>query len=163
MTNLVGCATAIPDMKSENLALPFLIICAFALIGCEFLRPSVKSSQGVANEQYFTQNVKPVLEQNCLRCHNAKFRTAGLNLSNRASAFMASPGTKPLISPGKPQDSLLLDAVSRSGVHAKLMPKLDVSLTQDEIGMLREWIQDGAPWPTGLSGELRPKHNPENP
>lgn len=163
MTYLVGCATATKDMKSENLALPFLIVCAFALIGCEFLRPSTRSNHGVATEQYFIQNVKPVLEENCLRCHNAKFRTAGLNLSNRASAFMASPGTKPLISPGKPDRSLLIEAVSRTGVHAKLMPKLDVSLTQDEIGMLREWIEDGAPWPTGLKGELHPKYNPENP
>ena len=108
-------------------------------------------------------NVKPVLERNCLRCHNASFRTAGLDLSNRATAFMSSPGTQPLISPGRPDESLLIEAVSRSGVHAKLMPKLDVSLTQDEIGMLREWIEDGAPWPAGLTGELRPRFNPENP
>jgi uncharacterized membrane protein len=150
-------------MQSEDLALPTLVICAFALIGCDVLKIGPAEPREVASESYFTDYVKPVLQKNCLRCHNAGFRTAGLDLSNRATAFMSRPGTKPLISPGRPDDSLLIEAVSRSGVHEKLMPRLDVSLTQDEIGMLREWIEDGAPWPAGISGQLTPVFNPENP
>ncbi|MCX6855510.1 MAG: hypothetical protein NTV80_11475 [Verrucomicrobia bacterium] len=34
------------------------------------------------------------------------------------------------------------------------MPRAEVSLTDDEIGMLHEWIEDGAYWPKGEQGRL---------
>jgi hypothetical protein len=43
------------------------------------------------------------------------------------------------------------------------MPRLEVSLTDDEIGGLSEWIEDGAYWPEGSAGQLHAVYNAENP
>ncbi len=113
-------------------------------------------------ERYFAKEVKPVLQQHCLRCHNGVQPPPALNLSHRAAAFSPGPGGKPFIVPGKPEKSLLLTAVQRGSTHSRLMPRADLSLTDDQIGMLTEWIQDGAYWPEGRAGELRHEPSGEN-
>ena len=113
-------------------------------------------------QRLFTREVAPILQKNCLRCHDGQ-NPGLLNLSNRASAFLPNPAGQAYIAPGKPDDSLLLEAVSRQGLHQRMMPRLQITLTDMEIGTLREWIQAGAPWPTGPAGSLRPLPNPEQP
>jgi hypothetical protein len=44
-----------------------------------------------------------------------------------------------------------------------MMPRKDVSLTEDQIGMLREWIEDGAYWPEGEKCMLKAEKSRENP
>jgi hypothetical protein len=114
-------------------------------------------------EAFFTSHVKPVLERNCLRCHNGVVVPHRINLTDRTLAFAAKRKGKAYIVPGKPDESLLITAVSRGGTHPQMMPRLTMSLTDDQIGVLREWIEDGAVWPEGPSGKLVAVKNPENP
>jgi hypothetical protein len=87
-----------------------------------------------------------------------------MDLRSRALAFAsARPDGRPFIIPGQPDRSLIITAVSRQGTHPKLMPRQPVSLTDMEIGVLRDWISTGAEWPSGPDGELHAKPNPENP
>ncbi|WP_395736769.1 c-type cytochrome domain-containing protein [Prosthecobacter sp.] len=130
----------------------------FLLAGCSLLPPSQ-----TAREQYFHTQVKPVLQQHCLQCHNGRLPPPSLNLTSRALAFTRSPGGREYILPGDPDCSLLISAVQRGGTHPKMMPRTQVSLTDDQIGMLREWIEDGAFWPEGAAGMLRPQKSAENP
>lgn len=113
-------------------------------------------------QKLFTDEVKPILEKNCLTCHSGANPTL-LNLSNHAAPFLPDPTGRAYIVPGKPDQSLLVEAVSREGLHQRAMPNLVVTLTDMEIGTLREWISAGAPWPTGRAGVLRPVPNPEQP
>jgi hypothetical protein len=57
---------------------------------------------------------------------------------------------------------MLLSAIGRKGSHPKVMPRADISLTEDQIGELREWIEDGAHWPAGSAGELHHVATGEN-
>lgn len=66
------------------------------------------------------------------------------------------------IVPGKVEASYLLRAIARNGTHPKLMPRADISLTDDQIGVLTEWIEDGAFWPAGTAGQLEPISTGEN-
>lgn len=116
-----------------------------------------------AGESYFLTRVKPVLQQHCLRCHNGALPPPALNLTSKATAFTRSASGRDYILPGDPDCSLLVSAIQRGGTHPRMMPRTDVSLTDDQIGMLREWIEDGAFWPAGASGILRPQPSPENP
>lgn len=136
-----------------------LIIATLSIAACSTSRPVS------AKERYFTAHVKPVLEANCLRCHQTATAPAGLNLSNREGALSPrSPRTgRPFIIPGDPDCSLLVAAISRKGTHPKIMPRLEMTLTEDQIGDLSEWIEDGAYWPKGNAGQLHPVFNPENP
>ena len=70
---------------------------------------------------------------------------------------------RPFIIPGDPDCSLIVAAVTRRGTHPRLMPRQELSLTEDEIGELSEWIEDGAYWPEGSAGKLQAVFNPENP
>ena len=105
-------------------------------------------------EQHFLTQVKPMLEQQCLRCHNGTVPPPALNLSNKALAFQRSRSGLDFIVPGDPAHSQLIVAVQRGGKHPKSMPRGDDVLANDQVSMLRDWIVDGAYWPEGKDGAL---------
>lgn len=130
----------------------------FVVTACSLL-PGGKSERA----SYFHTQVKPVLQQHCLQCHNGSLPIPSLNLASKTAAFARSASGRDYILPGAPDRSLLISAVQRGGTHPQMMPRTEVSLTDDQIGMLREWIEDGAYWPKGDSGTLRPQKSAENP
>jgi uncharacterized membrane protein len=146
--------------KRAALALILNTATIFTLTMCKTVPASSESA--VAAQKLFTDEVKPIFQQHCLRCHSGTIASV-LDLSNHATAFMPHPTGRAYIVPGKPDDSLLIEAVSRDGLHQRMMPPLQVTLTDMEIGTLREWIEAGAPWPTGTAGSLRPVHSAEHP
>ena len=150
MQDASGCVYPLSMIRS-------LLICALLSSLLGFLSSCGTPSNG---EAFFTSHVKPILEQNCLACHNSDAHPSKLNLSG-PDAVVATRNSVRFIVPGHPNDSLLVKAVTRKGSHPNVMPRLDLSLTEDQIAMLREWIQDGAAWPKGESGKLVAKANPE--
>jgi hypothetical protein len=124
---------------------------------------SITSGTRHAQERYFLTEVKPVLQQHCLACHNGTLPPPALNLTSKATAFTRGASGRDYILPGDPDCSLLISAVQRGGTHLKMMPRREISLTEDQIGMLREWIEDGAYWPEGEKGTLKPQKSVENP
>lgn len=127
----------------------------FFLPSCDLLPPPP-----TPKEQFFITEVKPILEHNCLICHNTESHPSGLNLSG-PGALVATRRGRNFVVPGHPAVSLLITAISRKGSHPQVMPRLDMSLTEDQIAVLREWIQDGATWPSGPRGHLIAQPNPE--
>ena len=82
---------------------------------------------------------RAILERRCLICHGPQARVAGLDLSNRESAFRG--GSKgPALKPGSLAESLLLDRVLKQE-----MPPTG-PLPASEAETLRRWIEAGAPW-----------------
>ena len=135
-----------------------LLPALFVITACSLL-PASKSGC----DQYFVTQVKPVLQKHCLQCHNGSLPPPVLNLTSKAAAFKRSASGRDYILPGDPDCSLLISAVQRGGTHPKMMPRTEVSLTEDQIGALREWIEDGAYWPDGEQGMLRAQRSGENP
>lgn len=129
------------------------------LVSCQSRRPPTAPSEATA---FFQAEVRPLLEMNCLPCHNGATLPGRLDLTSREAALAGRSRGRSFLVPGRPDDSLLLTAVSRAGTHPKLMPQRDLSLTEEDIGTLHEWIESGAAWPDGPDGTLRPRPNPEN-
>jgi Protein of unknown function (DUF1553)/Protein of unknown function (DUF1549)/Planctomycete cytochrome C/F5/8 type C domain len=95
----------------------------------------------------FSERVAPLLRQRCASCHNPTKKRGGLDLTTR-ERLLAGGDTGPAVKPGLSADSLLLQMVA--GAEAK-MPKKGPKLTADEVAALRQWIDDGAPWPKGVT------------
>jgi mono/diheme cytochrome c family protein len=105
----------------------------------------------------FSRDVQPIFEASCWNCHGAKKSESGFRLDNRAAALQGGEHGKDII-PGKSADSLLIHAVS--GLHADLkMPKKGEKLTAEQVGVLRAWIDQGAPMPEAVVGEKDPANH----
>lgn len=94
----------------------------------------------------FDLDVYPILESNCVSCHNVITQEGGLVVENVAS-LLAGGDSGPAVVPKDPDESLLYRLAAR--MEESYMPPLpnDVrarSLTPDEVGLLRTWILEGA-------------------
>lgn len=85
-------------------------------------------------EKVTYQTLQPIFVQNCGRCHGDN-PTKGLRLIDY-KGIMAGSQDGPVIVPGSPDQSKII-AILSAGHFAKL--------TDSEMALLREWIQDGAP------------------
>jgi formylglycine-generating enzyme required for sulfatase activity len=101
----------------------------------------------------FGKEVKPILEQNCVSCHNEKHskENGKYRLDLKAEAF--KPHKKEnTINPGHPDDSLLYSNLSLPQSDDQHMPpKSRDQLTKDQQETLKRWIAEGANWPEGVT------------
>ena len=124
----------------------------------------------LAAVDYF-KDVRPILETRCYGCHGPKKQKADLRLDKKHSAFgEASDGLK-VIRPGRSAESELFRRVTSDDPEVRMPPE-EESLTPDQIGTLRTWIDRGAGWPGNPSGRerdvgshwaFRPPHRPSEP
>jgi hypothetical protein len=100
--------------------------------------------------QFFESKIRPVLIDRCYKCHSrdADKVKGGLMLDTR-EAWLHGGNSGPAIVPGKPDDSLLIQAVRYKDEDLQMPPKGD-RLTDQQIADLTEWIRRGAPDPRSL-------------
>jgi hypothetical protein len=96
-----------------------------------------------ADDRSFHDRVAPVLRRHCLRCHQGNKPKGGLDLATAKGLFAGADGN-PVVVPGKPDESRLIEIVSGDKPE---MPKNGKPLLPREIQALREWIAAGARWP----------------
>lgn len=94
--------------------------------------------------EFFEKQVRPLLAEHCQKCHGETKQKGNLRLDSRA-AMLAGGDTGPAIAPGKPDESLLVDAVDYGDLYQ--MPPSG-KLAGEKIAVLRRWIEQGAPWPS---------------
>lgn len=109
-----------------------------------------ESAQGVG----FERHVRPVLESKCLACHGGQQAAGNYSLASRSLAFAPGPGGPRLV-PGRPDQSLLV-AFASTHRNVAAMPLVGNRLTATESRILRRWIAEGAAWPPGRAGMLKP-------
>jgi hypothetical protein len=93
----------------------------------------------------FNRDIRPILARHCLACHGGVKRTSGLNLAFRASAMVQAESGERAIVAGDSEASELVRRIISSG--GDRMPPEGESLSQDEVDLLRRWIDAGARWP----------------
>ncbi len=94
----------------------------------------------------FAADVLPMLRKNCVACHHGADAEAGVELDS-AEAIRRGADDKPLVVPGKGNESLLLRVAARQ--RKPVMPPPDnkvgaAALTGEQLGLLRLWIDHGA-------------------
>jgi mono/diheme cytochrome c family protein len=94
----------------------------------------------------FEREVRPILETACVSCHGPAKQKGGLRLDTR-EALLKGGGAGAAIVPGKSADSELVKMVARLDEDAAMPPEKKDALTAAQVGILRAWIDAGAPYP----------------
>jgi len=97
------------------------------------------------DSEFFENEIRPLLARHCFECHGEKEKpSGGVRLDSRA-AILRGGESGPVVNPGKPDESLLIDAVRYRS--AEMPPK--GKLPDDQIAKLARWVEIGLPWPDG--------------
>jgi mono/diheme cytochrome c family protein len=93
--------------------------------------------------EFFETRIRPLLANNCFACHT-NTRMGGLQLDSREHVLKGG-NSGPAIVAGKPEESLLIRAVTQTHERLKMPP--GGKLKDAEIANLAAWIKAGAIWP----------------
>ncbi|MCU1314220.1 MAG: Planctomycete cytochrome, partial [Acidobacteriaceae bacterium] len=105
-------------------------------------------SAQVAAKVNFGQDVRPLLQQNCVPCHGAKEHNGGLRLDRKSSAL--KPASRRIV-PGNSANSFLYHRILNSEFGMQMPPTGE--LRPEQIATIKNWIDQGAEWPEALSSE----------
>ena len=105
--------------------------------------PSVCAGPQDAAVEHFEKKIRPLLLGRCQKCHGTQEAKGGLRLDS-GDALRRGGGSGKVVIEGKPDESLLIQAVRYAGeVH---MPP-DGRLSTQQVSDLTAWIKAGAVWP----------------
>jgi hypothetical protein len=99
----------------------------------------------------FARDVQPILSDNCYSCHghDANKRKADLRLDAldpKLGPFAPRDGYS-IIAPGKPDDSVLVARITSDDPEFHMPPpEANRHLTDQQIALLKQWIEQGAKW-----------------
>ncbi|HVW00656.1 MAG TPA: DUF1549 domain-containing protein, partial [Planctomycetaceae bacterium] len=107
------------------------------------------SAIGAAEKIDFNRDVRPILAENCFKCHgfDEQARKAQLRLDTAEGATQPAESGEVAVLPGKPGESELLLRITSDDETARMPPKATgKNLTPAQIETLRQWIAQGAPF-----------------
>jgi mono/diheme cytochrome c family protein len=120
-----------------------------ALAACLLLTPALHAADEPPVD--FVKQIKPILADRCVECHNSETIFGELNLQSRELAFRKRK-LAPAIVPGEPEKSMLYLALTLPPKDKKAMPATGHRIPKDEVSIIRQWIKEGAKWPEGKEG-----------
>jgi formylglycine-generating enzyme required for sulfatase activity len=94
----------------------------------------------------FSKQVKPILEANCLSCHNPENVKGELLMDTRENVITGGE-YGPALEPGKPDKSSLYTLTILDPDDEDIMPPKGDPLTKGQTDILKTWIEQGAEWP----------------
>ena len=106
----------------------------------------------------FSRDIYPIFERSCHSCHGPEQQQGKLRLDSRQAALRGGQSGK-IVLPGNSAESSLYQRVA--GLNDLVRMPMGGELAADEIGLIRNWIDEGAEWPeaAGLAeGETPGQH-----
>jgi hypothetical protein len=114
------------------------------VLSCCWLAVTGAIADEVADEAFFEAKIRPVLAETCFRCHGGE-RTGGQLRVDGRETLLKGGETSAAIVPGKPDESLLVQAIRRQADVSAMPP--DRPLRPDQVDDFVKWVSDGAHWP----------------
>jgi hypothetical protein len=101
-------------------------------------------AKGDEADTFFELKIRPVLAGTCFKCHGGEKVSNGLRVDSR-EALVKGGKHGPAIVPGKPDKSLLVQAIRQTHAEIKMPPdrKLPDAVADDFV----IWVKNGASWP----------------
>ncbi len=114
--------------------------------------PALAIDAESTDDQFFEQQVAPLLVMHCLECHQEKTPSGGLSLATQ-NGLLRGGDSGASIDEDDPKDSSLL-----ARIHDGEMPPIKQGRSQklddDVIATFEAWLLRGAPWPENRRLEL---------
>ncbi|WP_395746791.1 SUMF1/EgtB/PvdO family nonheme iron enzyme [Prosthecobacter sp.] len=108
----------------------------------------------------FEKHIQPILEQNCVSCHNPEKAKGDWVITTKKEAFSTGENAPNI----KPFDltSSIYHLTTLAADEDDLMPpkKSGGPLSKEDINYLKLWVQQGAPWPDDLKLTAKEKKGP---
>ena len=127
---------------ADRLLVPVLFLCSVGSV-------PVPAQFGGEDLTFFENEVRPLLAENCTRCHGQRRQRADLRL-DIAEGVRTGGFRGPAVVPGDPEASVLIAAVRYTDEDLAMPPK--GKLADEDIETLIEWVRRGAPLPEDAEG-----------
>ncbi len=124
-----------------------LLLFVFAS-SCPALEGEPRLPDGVTAEDFFNQRIRPVLADQCWRCHGQHKQRNGLRLDSRDAVLQG--GHIVDVNPGHPETSRLIDAIGTEDGDLHMPP--DATLSAAQIADFATWVRLGVPWAEAKAG-----------
>jgi len=123
------------------------------------------SPLAAADKVDFVRDVKPVLEFNCVSCHQESKAKGHLRLDTFEQMMLGAGKKKKraVVVSGKPEKSTLYTTAILDGDDDDVMPPTDHMhvLSKAETDILKTWIEEGVKWPKGQELKAQKHQLPE--
>ena len=106
--------------------------------------PTAPQRKPRAQAEFFETHIRPVLVEQCVSCHGPQKQESGLRLDSREALFKGGAEGAAVV-PGRPEESLLIEALRHEGLEMPPEQKLDDAVIAD----FETWVRGGAFWPAG--------------
>ena len=100
----------------------------------------------------FAKDIKPILEQQCIKCHGAEKQKGKLRLDSREAALKGGKGGPAFVA-GDAAKSDFFHRVSLPKTDDDFMPSEGEPLSKPQLELIKNWIDQGAVWPESLAKE----------
>ena len=118
------------------------LVFAAALLAIASVAAAAAPEPSKEQVAFFEEKVRPILAANCYKCHGTENQKGSLRLDLREMALAGGESGTAIV-PGKPEESLLVEAINWQSFEMPPTGKLG----DREIATLTEWIKLGAPMP----------------
>jgi len=125
-------------------------LCAVASLVCCLVATWAIAAE--PNPVDFVRDVQPILQARCSACHGPDEQQGQLRLDAKASAFQGGVSGR-VLEPGRAKDSLLYQRLVGTG-EGDRMPLDEEPLSEEQIELIRHWIDEGAAWPDGVGATV---------
>ena len=120
-----------------------LTICLL-LVGPAQAKPGFPAAPDAGTVSY-NRDIRPILVKNCFGCHGDVKQLEGNVMLKTFADATGKTGFEPVIVPGEPQKSILVQRVSASEPELRMPPpESEKQLSAREITLLEQWVAAGA-------------------
>ncbi|MEZ6035721.1 MAG: DUF1553 domain-containing protein [Planctomycetaceae bacterium] len=134
-------------MNSINFSIALILLAARNPL---IVMAAEDAGTGIADREpmvSFETQILPLLTAKCFDCHGADTQESHLRLDRRAAMLRGGDSGEPAVIVGHSEQSHLMKLVSVSDNEKRMPPDPAERLSQDEVSLLRLWIDQGAVWP----------------
>jgi hypothetical protein len=125
-----------------------LLVIALVVLAC-FMRES-SAHQGGGGVAFFETKIRPVLVEQCYKCHSAQAEKLKGDLRLDTKADLLKGGKDgPVLVPFEPDKSRLIEAIRWTNPDLQMPPKH--RLSAEQVADFVQWVKFGAPDPRGAA------------